>query len=482
MKLKKIVKVGILIAVIGLSSACENKPQQSSNSGVSEVKWYIPTVMEGKDKKEVLDKVNQMMSDKYGVKLNMVMIDAGNYSQKLQVINAGREKYDLAFTCNWTNDYYTNVANNALMDITELLPKYAPKTYEATDKNVWDATKVNGKIYAVPNWQIQAKSACVNIRKEYLDKTGFSIDDINTLDSIEAYLTKLHEVKPDCNILGNMWNYYKYFYGMEPIVSENLPTAIYFDKDGAPKIFNQYETDEYRQYAEKMYSWVQKGLVTDKYDPQIDAGKLGRSPLGVFLYKPGTAEDYSRQYGAEVVSKPISKGVLAGSGILATMTGVSSTCDQPEKALRVIEIMNTDKDIYRTLCWGIEGRHYEKTSENQIKLVENSGYDRISDWMLGSVMNSFVMSDQAPDLYEQTKKWNDEAVVSPLIKVHFDTNPISTELANCQTVLKEQEQMINRGLVDDPAAAIDKMNIDLKKAGLDRVIEVLQAQVNEQLK
>ena len=183
-----------------------------------------------------------------------------------------------------------------------------------------------------------------------------------------------------------------------------------------------------------------------------------------------------------MVSKPISKGVLAGSGILATMTGVSATCDQPDKALEVIEIMNTDKDIYRTLCWGIEGKHYEKTSENQIKLVENSGYDRISDWMLGSVMNSFVMSDQAPDLYEQTKKWNDEAVVSPLIKVHFDTNSISTELANCQTVLKEQEQMINRGLVDDPAAAIDKMNNDLKKAGLDRVIEVLQSQVDEQLK
>ena len=101
--------------------------------------------------------------------------------------------------------------------------------------------------------------------------------------------------------------------------------------------------------------------------------------------------------------------------------------------------------------------------------------------MIGSVMNSFVMSNQSSDLYEQTKKWNDEAVVSPLIKVHFDTSPISTELANCQTVLKEQEEMINRGLVD-PSTAIPKMNNALKEAGIDKVIEVLQSQVNEQLK
>lgn len=393
MKLKKTLGLGILITAIGLSGCGGEKTMQTADDEPAEVKWYLPTVMEGKDKNMVFDKVNEMMSEKYGIKLNLVTIDAGNYSQKLQVINAGREKYDLAFTCNWTNDYYTNVANNALMDITELLPKYAPKTFEMTDDNVWMATKVNGKIYAVPNWQIQAKSACINVRKEYLDKTGVSVDEINTLDSIESYLTKLHEIKPDCNILGNMWQYYRYFYGIEPIVSENLPTAIYFDKSGVPEIFNQYETKEYREYAEKMYSWVQKGLVTNKYDPKIDSGKVGRSPVGVFLYKPGIAEDYSREYGVEMVSKPISKGVLAGSGILATMTGVSSTCTQPENALAVIEAMNTDKDVYRTLAWGIEGKHYEKTSETQIKIVENSGYDRISDWMLGSVMNSFVMSN-----------------------------------------------------------------------------------------
>ena len=481
MKLKKLAGIGMLVAALGVSTGCGNKEAQINENETAVVKWYLPTVMEGKDKNEVIDKVNQMMEERYGIKLDLVMIDAGNYSSKMQVINAGREKYDLAFTCNWTNDYYTNVANNALLDITEILPKYAPKTWEATDSNVWDATRVGGKIYAVPNWQIQAKSACVNVRKEYLDKTGISIDDISDLDSIETYLTKLHEIKPDCNIVGNMWNYYKYFYGIEPIVSENLPTAIYFDKEGTPQIFNQYETDEYKQYAERMRSWVQKGLVTDKYDPNADSGKAGRSPFNVFLYKPGIAEDYTRQYGEEIVSKPISKGVLAGSGILATMTGVSATCDQPENALKVIEIMNTDKEIYRTLCWGIEGKHYEKTSENQIKPVENSGYDRISDWMIGSVMNSFVMSNQSSDLYEQTKKWNDEAVVSPLIKVHFDTSPISTELANCQTVLKEQEEMINRGLVD-PSTAIPKMNNALKEAGIDKVIEVLQSQVNEQLK
>ena len=146
MKLKKLAGIGMLVAALGVSTGCGNKEAQINENETAVVKWYLPTVMEGKDKNEVIDKVNQMMEERYGIKLDLVMIDAGNYSSKMQVINAGREKYDLAFTCNWPNDYYTNVANNPLLDITDILPKYAPKTWEATDSNVRAATRVGGHI------------------------------------------------------------------------------------------------------------------------------------------------------------------------------------------------------------------------------------------------------------------------------------------------------------------------------------------------
>ena len=69
------------------------------------------------------------------------------------------------------------------------------------------------------------------------------------------------------------------------------------------------------------------------------------------------------------------------------------------------------------LAWGIEGKHYKKVSDNKIEVIANSGYEGISDWSFGSIANSFIPATKDDDVIEQTKKFNDEAVVSPVLAI-----------------------------------------------------------------
>lgn len=82
----------------------------------------------------------------------MHIISDWSYNDSLNlVINSG-DDWDICFTSNWTNNYKRNVAKEAFLDITELLPEYAPSLYNLVDERVYDAIKVDGKIYASPEF------------------------------------------------------------------------------------------------------------------------------------------------------------------------------------------------------------------------------------------------------------------------------------------------------------------------------------------
>ena len=180
-------------------TGCSSKPQETD--GVTTVSWYIPTILEGKDVETVLNQVNDLLEERYNLNLDLVCVDSGNYAQKMQVMNAGREVYDIAFTSNWTNDFASGVANGVYYDLSQDLPEVAPTVWANMSEAEKQAVSENGAIYAIPNWQIQAKSTSLSFDKDKLDKTGMTLDDFTTLDDLTTYLKKLHEIDPNCNVI-----------------------------------------------------------------------------------------------------------------------------------------------------------------------------------------------------------------------------------------------------------------------------------------
>lgn len=466
----------IALASAGITGCGEKK----EDGDITEISWYLPGVLEGKDVQEVIDTVNAKLKEKYNLKLKINCIDGGNYNEKLQIMNAGREVYDLAFTANWTNDFFKNVSNGVFYDLTEDLPKYAPTLYEALSEAEKESVTVDGKIYAVPNWQIQAKSTAFIVPADRLKSTGMTLDEINNLDDMTTYLRKIHEADPACNSVSECWSSLMFCYGYNELLEQGLPPIINFNEEGKPTVLNQYETPEFENYVKVRASWVKEGLVKDTYDPkQTNSGGKTDWPFFVHIYKPGIDTQQTLANNYEVLCKPISEAVISSVGINAALTGVSATSKHPQEAIKMLEIINTDKEIYNLLCNGIEGKNYEKISENKIKPIAESGYSKITDWTLGSIANGYLAENDADDLIEQTKEYNESAINLSVNGIQFKVDNIATEMANCRTVVNEQLKMLELGLTEDVDAALAKFRNDLKLSGADTIVSEVQKQIDD---
>ena len=283
--------------------------------------------------------------------------------------------------------------------------------------------------------------------------------------------------------MGSLWANLVYHYNILPLLQETLPAAIYFNKgDEKPVVINMYATPEFEEYVRTKYEWVQKGLITDKFDAVSMAGTEKKdeitNPFQSHVYKPGLAAEMALKNGNEYEIKPFSSAVLASSGVCAAMTAISTTSKNPDKAMKLLDALNKDKEIMNLLCWGIEGKHYTKTSDNQIKVIENSGYTRLSSFLLASQYGTYCLDTQDMDLYEQVKIYNDSAIPSPLNGATLSTDNISTAAANCNNVVKEQLESLERGL-ENPDIALPEFLADLEFAGANEIIDEIQKQVDE---
>lgn len=439
--------------------------------------WYIPGVFQG-NYEEIMDKANKLLEEKYGMKLELIVTDFGNYDSKMQVMNASREEYDLCYTSNWCNNYYTNAANGAFYDITELIDK-VPSLKDNISDYMWEASKVDGKIYGVPNWQVQAKACAVCMPKEYFDKSGLKRDDIKDITDTTKYLEAVKSINPKANHINVSWTSAMGYYGFLTLIKESVPGAVNYDSTGKPTVVNQYESDSFEEYARLVHSWVDNELAFGEYSPGYNAmaKEVMECPFIFGVYKPGGDKEMEKQYGYPWETIQISPQVLNTDGIIATMTAVSATSKHPEKALELIGIMNSDKELYNLLSWGIEGENYEKTGESTIKLNNENGYS-MQNWIFGGIKNSYILDGQDTDMMEKTEEYNNSAIVSPVLGFNPDISGLSVEIANCETVIKERMEMINLGLAN-PDTALPELREALKVAGADKITEELQKQIDE---
>lgn len=474
--MKKIVSLLLAVSMLGAFAGCGNK---AGEEGVTTIKVYTRgerTI----DHDKVIKKINEQLVEKYGMKLDLLPISSGDYVSKMQVICAAQENFDLMFI-GGTINLYNNVKTGTLADITDLLPQYAPELYNSMSETVWSAGMVDGRIYTAPIWQIMARADCFVTPRAFLEETGTDIDDINSMEDIEAYLTKIHAIHPETNqLLETVFRprYYKYL----EITDADKPGMIRESdctSGKKPIVVNQYESKEFKEYVTQRYDWAQRGLITDTYSPDTQGAlKRGLQPFWfTATYKPGVQAELCANVGVDVVAKQFTPGILTPGGVIAASMGVSATSNHPEKAVKFLEILNTDKEIYNEIVWGFEGENYEKLSDEKIRPLDTEKYGYYN-WAIGSVKNSYLLESQDDNVWEETAQANDIALVSPLMGLSIDTTPIISELTDCQTVLNEKLPLLVSGLVE-PEQGIKELIDALKIAGSDRIIEELQHQIDK---
>ncbi len=467
------------------SKGNDNTEGTESAANLPEVRlsWYYPSNDLLGEENLVYDEVNKILKEKINATVDFKPISWGEYENKMKIMMAASEEFDILFTSNWFNNFQLAASKGNYLPLDDLLANYAPKTLASMSDDIWRATKLNGKIYAIPNQQIFARSSNMEMPKKFADKYGFNIDSVKRdtfkLEDLEPYLESFKNGEPDKYAFSLKWTELSGYYDMELLSGNEVPGAIYM-KDDSLKVFNQFEAPEFMQNLETVNRWVEKGWFKSKEllakkDQNLKPGEVFGGWFGG-TWAPGGESQASQAYGTEIVRRPVSESILNNSGILATLTAISRTSKNPERAMMLLELMNNDEQLYNLLMWGIEGKHYTKNG-NYIEPIKDAKYAAVPTWLLATMFRSYLIDGQPEDVWEQTKKVNEEAKPSPALGFTFDPTPVKTEVANASSVVKEYLEGLTYGILSvdkDYPVFIDK----LKKAGSDKIVAEMQKQID----
>ncbi len=497
MKKRKFLTLALtaLMAMQCVLTSCSSK----KDDGTVTLKWYIGG-SEQADLKEVNDKLNEYTREKIGAEVEIIQLDWSAYDQKMNMLISTKSEFDLCWTSPQRNNYYTNIDKNAFLPLNDLIKQYAPKTYAGVPEDIWEAARVKGEIYGIINYQVMATAYGFAVQREIADKAGFDWANVNNYKDIEPVLKYVKENYPTYVPIGiskasNPFTGALPMFGLEAVGGTKEIGAVYTKTDDY-KVVNQYETPEFMDYIKQMRDWYQKGYIKQDAPTTSDdttdrvAGKIAVL-FPEYLLNDTTVSDYypDQPYGTTGKTyylKRLTMPYLSNDRALATMTAISSTSKHPEKAMEFIELVNTDEEVYNLLCWGIEGKHWNRTDYMSpegyhvtVDQVEDSGYKPNAPWKFGNNANLWLGKTNASAEFWESE--NEKADKSPLLGFSYDASNTTSETANCASVCDEYLNALICGSVDIDTVYpqfIDK----LKVAGADKIVAEKQKQIDEWLK
>ena len=474
--MKKFLKtVSALLCFSLLLTSCGGKSTKTSNDGVEKLK-YVIKLNSQKDLLKIESAVNDYIRDKIGAEVEFVRVDTGAYNQKLKTMLASNEQFDLMYDAT-AHGFVDHARNKAILELDDLLKEYAPKTYAAVPEEMWDAAKVDGKIYGVINYQIIGRKHGFAYDKALVEKYGFDAQSAKTLEDVEPFLKAVKNGEaPDYIAFGALnqgfWTAMLTQNGFDPVISTTSPGMVRIG-DETNKVVNQYETEEFENYCKTMSDFYNKGYI--KKDAATitntaDVLQMGKTAVIYNNQKPGgVAETSTRMGKKDVLLVPTADAFANRDFASATLTVIGSKCKNPKKAMQFTELLNTDKYLYNLMCFGIEGEHYKKTGENRIELISNSGYNPNASWEWGCQFNAYLLPSQEDDVWEQTKAVNESALVSNIMGFCFDSTNVKSELAQCNAVIAEYMPALGTGSANYKEK-LAEFRAKLKTAGADKII------------
>ena len=448
--LKKLTVIMVLSAlIVGAWSVINDKRSEESEKveDVIELTWYQLGEKQ-KDTDIVLEKVNDYLAGKIGVKLDIVNVEGADYTKKMHVVINTGSKWDLCFSSSWANDYLQNADKGAFLALDDLVQN--TEMYEKIDSRFWEAARVQGKIYGVPSEKELGNMQMWVFTKEYVDK----YEKLHTLEDLEPWLKVIRENEPDVIPLYITKDYTAPTY-MDKIED---PIGIEYG-DETLTVKNVFETERMKNTLKTMRKYYKAGYINK------DAATASDDKTQKRFVTKGDGQPYAeliwgKELGYEVVVSPIMKTSITNISARGALTAVNAQSEHPDKAVELLNLINTDVYLRNLLNYGIEGIHWEKVevSDEEAKKVEGKPYIYDTKWAT-------------------FKEFNDASEEASSFGFDFNLEPVSSQVAGFRYILDEFGKALYTGSVD-PDEYLPKLLEKLDDAGVQKVIDEMQRQVD----
>lgn len=462
------------ILVFALATGCKNgKDGDKKEKETANLIWWC-IGDQPNDLAAVQEEINKYLKEKVNATVEFKFASFGDYTEKMNKVISSGEDFDLAFTCSWANPFAANAQKGAYYKLNDLLDEYGKDLKELIPEDLWKAATIKGDIYAVPTYKDTAFAPYLVFAKEYVDKYNIDYKNIDSLEKLEPVLKTIKEKEPSITPLvlfsGEGWHgtfdEFDMIYG-------DVPAGVNYD-DNDCKVVNPFTTDITTNKLKTLHKYFKAGYINK------DAPTLTEPPKFRFVYGahgfPHADTIWSKNGGYEVVSTVRYQPYFTTGASQGSMQAISVNSKHPEAAMKVLNLANSDWTFRNMLAYGIEGKNYEKTGETSVKIL-NDGWQP-AQFSQATFFRMYTADPAPASMWKDVEEFNKTAKPSPILGFVFDESKVSTEIAVVKNVYEKYKGQVTTGAAD-PDEILPKMNKELEDAGLNKIIEEMQSQVNE---
>lgn len=447
----------------------------------------------------VLEEANKYFKEKLNCTLVVNWIPWTNWAAQYNLTVASGDPIDLLFAAAWTESV-NNALKGGYMDLTDLLPKYAPQTWKNVTKAQWDAGTIDGNIYIVPHSFPEWLPRGFAYRTDYAKEAGLADGIVDSVAKMEQYLegfVKNHGTPPllspgkdltaDLAFLFNMmypdWR-------LIPYGDERWSLAVK-SADQLTEVFCPMLLPEFDEFVAMMERWDQKGfwpkdVLSMNEAIEVDEGarvwqymKFANDSfksLTTEIY-PGTADLWRFFSFSDIQNKfynvnPIHNGMAIGRN-----------AKNPERALMLLDLIRNDRKAYDLMAYGVEGVNWEKKADGKIGVP--ASYDETKDkygishwgWRKGTM--EYKREGTYPGWDADYARFATYCIDDPFANYKFNLDNIASELAAYSEVCSTYMPPLMVGKTDQ--VSIEEFRQKLEEAGWKTIRDELVRQIKEQM-
>ena len=499
----------IPLAAISASGSKESSSTTQAGRQVNLVGYLLGDPPAGMP--DVLAALNAKLKADLNVTTQINYIGWGDLQAKYPLVLAAGENIDWIYTANWCF-YFQQAARGAFYELSDaMLQKDMPLHSKSLPKAGWDQARLpDGKLYMIPTATPDRKVPVAVIRGDLRKKYG--VPPVTKLADIEPYLKAIKDNEPSMipMDLDSQYDIGRPFadlaYEHGPYIEDILFTTG--GGSGLDWLLTPGDTKLHYLLDEPILSWERSAAQTMKR--WYDAGYINKD---VFANKVRSKESFvqgksavgfgnsvdiqstisgatANGWDVELIPEVDGNGHFRADPFINNGVGLAASTKNADKTLQMLDLIMENKAYDFLVYFGIEGKNYIMTSDGKVGLPPGLAADKntyppdVSGFWFTNKDLFPPMASWTPAYAQHRKDIVDKhyLVTTPWVSFSPVVDQIKTEVANCNQTIIQYAQPMWIGAVPDVNQALATLDGKLKAAGIDRIREVLQPQVDTYMK
>ena len=488
--MKKLMAIMLVIAIILSMAAC-TKEKKSDPSQWPELKVDIAPAADMHAQGDVEKAFNEYLeSIDAGFKVKFVCIEFSQRGTVLtNMLTDSSDPIDV-YTSRWYSSVANLVKNDQCISLEPYREKY-PDLFKMFPEQVYKVLQVNGAQYSLPVADAFGGFMVYVMRKDIAEEIGAIdlADQKITEEQLEDILAKAEAAHPEMSWVND--NNQPKLEGIDNLGDDNALGVLMNYGVGQKEIVNYYATPEWKAYIERCKKWEENGYYID--DPVnsfvIPGDAVNNGLMGGYFN-----EVYSMDYchalmrnlnpTLDMVVFQLTDSYCSNQNVGAGWQ-ISSISKHPDEAMKLLNILYTDKKAATFMGLGIEGQQYKLDSNGCAWYADgvdatNSGWHCGAPWFYPNQTLMPPFNTDYKDYYNDIVKFwsNTDKTFSDGMGFVFDPTNVNDKYMACTAIVAQYRKNLLFGQVDVEENNT-KFNDELKENGIDDVIAEMNKQYQE---